>query len=154
MAAKSDTDFHAWTFEQAAKLRAGEPVDAETIAEELESLGRSEQQQLTDYLAVLLQHMLKSEFQPERHTPGWDATMKEQRRRIARLIEQNPSLRPKLPDCIADAYATAVTFAAAETGIVEHDFPSDCPYTTGEILPPAAASQSRKRNPRRKGSSN
>jgi Domain of unknown function DUF29 len=134
MAAKYDTDFHAWTFEQAAKLRAGKPVDAENIAEELETLGRSEQQQLINRLAVLLQHMLKSEYQPERRTPGWDATIKEQRRRIAHLLDQNPSLRPKLPDCIADAYATAVTFASVETGIVEDDFPSECPYTPDEIL--------------------
>ena len=65
-----ESDFHAWTFEQARRLRAGEAVDVKNVAEELETLGRSEQEQLTNRLAVLLQHLLNSEFQPEKKTPG------------------------------------------------------------------------------------
>lgn len=129
-----NTDFHAWTFDQASKLRAGEPVDAANIAEELETLGRSEEQQLMNRLAVLIQHLLKSEYQPERHTAIWDATLKEQRRRVRRLIKDNPSLKSKLSDCLSGAYPTAVTFASVETGILEEDFPSDCPYTIDFIL--------------------
>ena len=53
MASLYETDFYAWTQEQARKLRAGEGVDAANIAEELETLGRSEEQQLTNRLAVL-----------------------------------------------------------------------------------------------------
>jgi hypothetical protein len=132
---KYETDFHQWAFEQAQRLRSGEPVDVENVAEELETLGRSEERELTNRLAVLLQHMLKSEHQPERRSAGWDATIKEQRRRIARLLDQNPSLNPKLPDCVRDGYATAVTFASVETGMLEEDFPADCPYPLHEILP-------------------
>ena len=61
MATLYDTEFYAWTYEQARRLRTGEPVDAEQIAEELETLGRSEEQQLTNGLAVLLQHALQFE---------------------------------------------------------------------------------------------
>jgi hypothetical protein len=129
-----NTDFHAWTFEQARKLRAGEAIDAENVAEELEDLGRAEQQQLENRLAVLLQHMLKWEHQPERRSPGWAATMKEQRRRVNRLLAQNPSLKAGLAATIREAYITAVTFAAAETGILEEDFPAGCPYPDQEIL--------------------
>jgi len=129
-----ETDFYAWTREQAAKLRTGAPIDAEHIAEELESLGRSEEQQLTNRLAVLLQHLLKCEYQPERRSASWDATIKEQRRRVERLLKQNPSLQAKLAECIEDAYQTAVTFAALETGILEEDFPSECPYQPEFIL--------------------
>ncbi|HUS04742.1 MAG TPA: DUF29 domain-containing protein [Bryobacteraceae bacterium] len=131
---KYETDFHAWTFEQARRLRAGEPVDVENVAEELETLGRSEQEQLTNRLAVLLQHVLKSEFQPEKKTAGWDATIKEQRRRVNRLLEENPSLRRKLPECITRAYQTAVTFASVETGMLEEDFPATCLYTEQLLL--------------------
>ena len=84
---KYETDFHQWAFEQAQRLRSGEPVDVENVAEELETLGRSEERELTNRLAVLLQHMLKCERQPERRNAGWDATIKEQRRRIARLLD-------------------------------------------------------------------
>ena len=134
MATLYETDFYAWTQEQARKLRAGEPVDAANIAEELETLGRSEEQQLTNRLAVLIQHLLKCEYQPSKRTPSWDATIKEQRRRVSRLLHDNPSLKPKLDSCIADAYATAVTFAGVETGLVEEDFPVECPYSVELIL--------------------
>lgn len=134
MATLYESDFYAWTFEQARKLRQGEPVDAANIAEELESLGRLQQQQLVNRLAVLIQHLLKCEHQPEKRTPSWNATIKEQRRRIHRLLRDNPSLQPKLQAAIDDAYATAVTFAAVETGILEDDFPRTCPYTAEEIL--------------------
>jgi Domain of unknown function DUF29 len=134
MSATYETDFHAWAFEQARKLRAGEPVEADLIAEELETLGRSEENQLTNRLAVLLQHLLKSEHQPEKVSPGWRATIKEQRRRVNRLLDDNPSLKPKLEACIAQAYETAVTFASAETGILEDDFPSRCPWRSDQIL--------------------
>ena len=131
---KYETDFHQWAFEQAQRLRSGEPVDVENVAEELETLGRSQERELTNRLAVLLQHLLKGEHQPERRSPGWDATIKEQRRRITRLLAQNPSLKPKLPECVNEAYATAVTFASVETGILEEDFPAECPYPLDEIL--------------------
>ncbi len=133
MAVLYDHDFHAWALDQAHRLRAGMPVDAENIAGELESLGRSERQQLTNRLAVLLQHMLKWEFQPDRRSPSWDATIREQRRRVGRLLQENPSLRTSLPEFIADAYQTAVTFAAVETGLLEEDFPAECPYSLQRI---------------------
>lgn len=129
-----NTDFHAWAFEQAEKLRAGKPVDIANIAEELETLGRSEENQLTNRLAVLIQHLLKCEYQPDRRTASWDATIKEQRRRVARLLDNNPSLKAKLDECIRDAYSTAVTFASVETGILEEDFSAECEYTTDFIL--------------------
>jgi hypothetical protein len=134
MATLYETDFYAWTQEQARKLRAGEAVDAANIAEELETLGRSEEQQLTNRLAVLIQHLLKCEYQPSQHTASWDGTIKEQRRRVNRLLSDNPSLKPRLDSCIVDAYATAVTFASVETGLVEEDFPAACPYSVEFIL--------------------
>src|ERR1044072_3932267 len=110
--ARYDTDFHAWAFEQAPRLRVGEPVDVENIAEELETLGRGEERELTNRLAVLMQHLLKREFQPERRTRSWDATIVEQRRRVERLLKESPSLVPKMSAFIAEAYPTAVTFAS------------------------------------------
>ncbi|MBC7927096.1 MAG: DUF29 domain-containing protein [Bryobacteraceae bacterium] len=129
-----EEDLHAWAYEQARKLRAGEPVDAEHIAEELETLGRSEQNQLTNRLAVLIQHLLKCEYQPEKRTTSWDASIREQRKRVNRLLDQNPSLRPQVAALIADAYDTAVTFASVETGIVEEDFPAECTWSVAFLL--------------------
>ena len=50
-----DTDFYAWANEQAALLRAGRlsEADIENIAEEIESMGRSEKRELINRLTVL-----------------------------------------------------------------------------------------------------
>jgi hypothetical protein len=134
-----EVDFHAWTFEQARRLRAGEAIDAQNVAEELEDLGRSQQQQLVNRLAVLLAHMLKWEFQPKKRSQSWTASISEQRVRIRRLMAKMPSLRAHLAESIAEAYEIAVTFASAETKIVEEDFPQKCPYAPAEILPESAS---------------
>ena len=134
-----EIDFHAWAFEQAQKVRAGEPIDKENVAEELEDLGRSQQQQLENCLAVLLAHLLKWEFQPDKRSSSWIRTIREQRVRIRKLLTKMPSLKTHLAEAIADAYAIAVTFASAETMIVEEDFPSECPYSVDQILSEEAA---------------
>ncbi len=56
-----DRDFYAWANEQAGLLRAGRltDVDIAHIAEEIESLGKSEKRELVGRLAVLLLHLLK-----------------------------------------------------------------------------------------------
>jgi hypothetical protein len=125
MAATYETDFHAWAIEQARRVRAGEPIDAENVAEELESLGKSQRDQLENRLAVLMQHLLKCDI---------DATIREQRRRVNRVLKQNPSLRPTLPNAIEEAYTTAVYLASVETQILEEDFPETCPYTIAMVL--------------------
>ncbi|MGH9627003.1 MAG: DUF29 domain-containing protein, partial [Bryobacteraceae bacterium] len=98
-----ESDFHAWAFEEARKLRAGEPVDVNNIAEELEDLGRSQQQQLVNRLAVLLAHLLKWEYQSDKRTPSWNATIKEQRIRINRLVDKMPSLKAAWTEAVVDA---------------------------------------------------
>jgi hypothetical protein len=59
-------DFYAWTAEQAALLHSGalSAVDAAHIAEEIEGIGRSERNQLTNRFAVLMAHLLKWRHQP------------------------------------------------------------------------------------------
>ena len=52
-------DFYGWTQEQAKSLRAGlwDVVDAEQLAEEIETLTRSEENALASYFEVLLRHL-------------------------------------------------------------------------------------------------
>jgi hypothetical protein len=142
-----ETDFHAWAFEQARKLRAGEAIDVENVAEELEDLGRTERRHLRNHLAVLLQHMLKWEFQTDNQSASWAATIKVQRRRVNKLLAEMPSLKASLAETIGDAYESAVIFASAETMIIEEDFPAECPYTVEEILETPEPSKRRRNGP-------
>jgi len=134
MKALYDTDFAAWALEQAARVRAGKPLDIENVAEELESLGKQERRRLEAHLTVLLTHMLKWDHQALRRSRSWIASIKIQRRQARRVLEENPSLQPQLPEAVADAYAIALIAAADETGMPEANFPAVCPYACEEIF--------------------
>jgi len=131
-----DHDFFAWANEQAALLRAGRLPDADiaNIAEEIESMGRSERNQLTNRLAALLAHLLKWQFQPGLRGNSWRLTIREQRRRADRVLDQNHSLRPALPAILAEAYGDAMLIAERETGLPEDTFPTDCPRTFDQAM--------------------
>lgn len=131
-----ERDLYAWAMRNAALLRAGRlrEIDHMNIAEELESMGRSERRALGSRLAVLLMHLLKWRYQPERRGRSWRATIREQQRQVARLLADNPSLRPELPTLMADAYVDAVLLAIAETGLDEATFPATCPFEVEQIM--------------------
>jgi hypothetical protein len=136
-----DADFYGWTQEQASLLRAGQLVelDIEHLIEEIESMGRSERRQLTNRFERLLLHLLKWHYQPDcRDIDGksWLKTIREQRRKIPKLIRDNPSLKPLLEDCIRDAYDDARFGASDETGWLVSVFPELCPYTQEQIFDP------------------
>ena len=134
MNASYEGDYYGWAFEKAERLRAGEPVDAENIAEELEDLGRHERHRLESRLARLIEHLLKIEHQPNKHTRSWDVTITEQRWQAVKILKENPSLKPKLNDIIADSYRLAVYKVIRETGLDEKAFPAECPYTAEHLL--------------------
>jgi Domain of unknown function DUF29 len=131
-----ETDFYAWTVEQARLLRSGElsSVDVENIAEEIESLGRSDKRELESGLAVLLMHLLKWRKQSKLRSRSLSGTIIEQRRRIAKLLKESPSLRPFVNEAVAEAYSEAREAASNETGLPETEFPAECPFTPDEVL--------------------
>ena len=131
-----ERDFYAWSNEQAALLRSGKlrQADILNIAEEIESMGKGEKRELLNRLAILHLHLLKWRFQPSLRGPSWRATIRVQRRDIAALMADNPSLKAVLANVIAQAYGNAVIEAEAETGLPETTFPPTCPYSYDELL--------------------
>ncbi len=131
-----DTDFYAWANEQAALLRAGQlsAADIEHIAEEIESMGKAEKRELVSRLAVLLLHLLKWRFQPKRRCSSWEATIRIQRRDLTRHLKDNPSLKPKVPEAVEDAYGNAVIAASDETGLREETFSTVCPWSFDQMM--------------------
>jgi hypothetical protein len=131
-----DTDFYAWTLDQAARIRGARMpgLDNENIAEEIESLGRSQKHRLSSRCDVLLAHLLNWRFQPERRGESWMSTIDEQRRAIDIVLSDSPSLRRAMPHLIAHSYRYALRKAARETALPLETFPASCPWTPGEIL--------------------
>jgi len=131
-----DRDFYAWSRQQADLLRAGKlaEADIEHIAEEIDSMGRTEKRELISRLSVLLLHLLKWRYQPEKQSPNWEASIRVQRNRIADHLDDNPSLKPLLPQALAAAYRDAALEAVAETGLAGATFPEACPWTVEQVF--------------------
>ena len=131
-----DTDFYAWANEQAALLRAGKlsAADIEHIAEEIESMGRGEKRELVSRLRVLLHHLLKWQHQPSRRGNSWRLSIANARDELETHLRDNPSLKAKLGEAVSDAYRLARRDAAAETGLPESAFPTECPYETAHMM--------------------
>lgn len=129
-------DFHAWTRQQADLMKSGRlgELDTVNLIDEIEDMGASRERELESRLGVLLAHLLKWRYQPDHRTRSWRLTIAEQRRRIARLLARNPSLKPLLLQALSDAYGDAVLVAARETDLDESTFPAACPFALENIM--------------------
>ena len=102
-----EEDFARWSFDQAGALRDAArsgtnlPLDWEKLAEEVESLGKSQRSQLRSRVATIIEHLLKLQHSPSGEPRrGWTETILRERLEIERLLEDSPSLRRELPDII------------------------------------------------------
>ncbi len=96
--------------------------------------GGAEKRELISRLSVLLLHLLKWRYQPEKQSPSWEASIRVQRNRLADHLDDNPSLRPLLPQALASAYRDAALEAVVETGLAGSTFPRGCPWTVEQVL--------------------
>jgi hypothetical protein len=133
-----ESDVVAWAKEQAELIRAGrfEKLDLKHIAEEIEDVGKSEQRELASRMAVLLAHILKWKFQPQKRSVSWTLTIKEQRRLLVRRIQKTPSLSPMLsdPEWIDEIWIDAKSLAEKETGLDIGTYPEICPWPMTDVL--------------------
>jgi hypothetical protein len=131
-----EQDFYQWTQEQAALLKAGalSQIDIENLIEEVEDMGKSQKSELLNRLVVLITHLLKCDYQPERMGKSWELTIKEQRLRIHDHISANPSLKSILGTAVTDAYRYARLKAARETRLPLEIFPEDCKYEIDAVI--------------------
>ncbi|WP_442579904.1 DUF29 domain-containing protein [Mesorhizobium sp. ASY16-5R] len=131
-----ERDFYAWTQEQAAKLRARthNDIDWENLAEEIESVGRSERKEIRTRLALLIHHLLKWQFQPGRRSESWRITISEQRTWIPSGIEDSPSLKDYPEEIFEKAYAEGRRKVINETGLSAKTFPTEPPFSIAEAL--------------------
>lgn len=129
-------DFYAWTLHNAELIRQGKlsEVDFEHVAEEIESMGKSDKRKLINRLAVLIAHLLKWQFQRTRRSNSWKYTIKEQRIKTRDLLEDSPSLKHELELKLNHAYEQAVVMTIRQTGLDETTFPSQCPYNLEQCL--------------------
>ena len=133
-----ETDFYLWTQQQATLLRQGQLTELDTahLIDEIEDMGANSRNALGSYLELILLHLLKWQYQPERRGSSWRASIRNSRNRIERLIEFSPSLRRKIPEQLTTEYRRARQDASDETGLPLATFPEACPFTVEQILDP------------------
>lgn len=135
-----EADFHDWCMEQAELLRVqarsfgDNRLDYENLAEEIESLGISDRRELKSRLEVLLVHLLKWRHQKELRGRGWQSTIRSQRKKIADLLSDSPSLRNLAVESLQLVYERAIEEAAFETGLDASAFPTSCPFGADEVF--------------------
>lgn len=131
-----ETDFYGWTQQQEKALAQKQvsALDWHHLREEIQSLGRQEYRELVSRLNVLIGHLLKWEYQPEKRSRSWFLTIREQRRGIRRHLNRNPSLKSRLGDALEDGYEAGVDLALRETGLPLRTFPDSCPYEFENLL--------------------
>jgi hypothetical protein len=131
-----ESDYYGWVQEQIAHLKAGRlaALDIDNLIDEVRDLGSAAEQRLENALVVLLLHMLKWRFQPERRTRSWFFSMREGRKLARKVLLKNPSLKPQRDGLIAEAYDTARDGAARQTKLKLSAFPITCPFTWEEMM--------------------
>lgn len=131
-----DTDYLQWIKTTVEKLHSRDyvNVDWDNLIEEIEDIGRSEQTSLESNLIVVLLHLLKWQYQPERRSGSWESSMIEHRRRIKKALQESPTLKPYLESIFAQSYIEAVKQAKAETGLPLETFPKECPYQLTAVV--------------------
>lgn len=144
-AAAYDDDFALWCEAQARALAAGDgaALDWANLAEEIDSLGKSQRNALESRLAVIIEHLLKLAYGRNRDPAGkWRSSVQAQRVAVRRLLRQNPSLRSLVRTCAEQEYAdvrllTLTAFEEYEPALRDEydaDLPTTLPYTPEQLL--------------------
>jgi hypothetical protein len=61
-------------------------------------------------------------------------SIKEQRNAVQDVLDDNPGLKPRIPEAMARGYRRSRIEAARETGLDESVFPETCPYSFDEAM--------------------
>ena len=131
-----DSDFYAWTLQQSELLRAGDATQADLIqiADEIEDMGKNLKRELESRLKILFIHLLKWQYQSGYRGNSWRYSIEEQRSELRDHLNDNPSLKRKLPEAIVRGYTYATLGAAKETGFPKSTFPDSCPWSFEQVM--------------------
>jgi hypothetical protein len=131
-----EQDFCLWVERALLLLREGNlrDLDLENLLEEIADMSNSQRQALESNLKIILIHLLKYKYQPDKRTNSWRYTIVEHRQRIRKAFKNSPSLKRHFLEEFADVYLDARQLAAIETGLPINTFPLESPFTSDRSL--------------------
>jgi hypothetical protein len=134
MTASYEQDFGLWAEQMADLLASGRfsELDIENLVEEVRDLSKRERDRLLSSLRLILHHLLKWDYQPQKRSRSWHNTIGRERNNVSLYLEDSPSLSQYLnEDFLNKMYRVARSDAMRETGL---EFPSTCPYGIEDVL--------------------
>ena len=138
------TDYYAWTRQQAAELRAlaaarvNSTLDLENLAEEVESLGRSDLNTVRRQVQRIIEHLLKLEHSPSVQPRGdWGHSVRQARDQVE--DHMTASMRREVAADLAKLFERGRREAAYRLdkhgeADAARALPSDCPYDLDQIV--------------------
>ena len=131
-----EKDFYSWIYKNInlLKQRKFAELDVDILIDELESMAKRDRRELISRFMVLISHLLKWEFQPEKRSGNWKGSIREQRIKISKQLDESPSLKNQLDTSIKKAYPDSLKIAIEETDLEATIFPKDCPYSISQLL--------------------
>ena len=135
-----ERDYYTWTQEQARALREHriEELDWVNVAEEIEDLGKREKRALRSQIIRLLGHLLKYAYAREvmwsNNARGWELSIRGARREALMYLNENPGLRPHVPQIFTWAYASARLEIMKVLRFPDSAIPETPPWTLEEII--------------------
>lgn len=129
-----EQDFSQWAETMADLLAAGNftALDIENLVEEVRDLSKRERDRLLSSLRLIVHHLLKWDYQPQRRSRSWQTTIQRERLNIKKYLRDSPSLKRYLTDeYLNQVYETGRLDAIGETGL---EMPTICPYNIDEAL--------------------
>ena len=107
-------------------------LDIENLVEEVRDLSKRERDRLLSSLRLIVHHLLKWDYQPQRRSRSWQTTIQRERLNIKKYLRDSPSLKRYLTDeYLNQVYETGRLDAIGETGL---EMPATCPYNIDEAL--------------------
>jgi hypothetical protein len=139
-----DGDLALWAADQARALRraakasTNQPIDWENVAEEIESLGKSQGRELASRIETILHHLIKLQASPASHPrTGWRATIQRERDEIESVLADSPSLRRTVPAVVEAMIGKTRRLAAldlADFAEAPQVAPDGLGYTAAQVL--------------------
>jgi hypothetical protein len=131
-----EKDFYTWAQQQANLLsqKKFDQLDLPHLVEELEDLGKRHYDQLESCLMQLMAHLLKWQVQYWKRTNSWRATIRVQRKAIAKLLRRNPGLKSCLGEAMNESWDEARDLAIVETDLPDEQFPEVCPFSLEQVM--------------------
>jgi Domain of unknown function DUF29 len=133
-----ERDFCLWVEEQVRLLKKGrlQQLDVVNLIDEVEDLAINRKHAVTSNLVVVLNHLLKHQFQPRRRSRGWLASIAEHRRRLRKEFQHSPSLQGYAREQFEECYQDGRRQALIETGLADAAMPTAAVYTLEQTLDP------------------